>query len=65
MAIEHPSYKLISENGKFEIRWYPPHVVAETLVQGEFSDVGSSAFRRLAGYIFGSNDADKIELISY
>lgn len=59
MAIEHPSYKLISENGKFEIRWYPPHVVAETLVQGEFSDVGSSAFRRLAGYIFGSNDADK------
>ncbi|MFT6751653.1 MAG: hypothetical protein ACI9VI_002484 [Candidatus Azotimanducaceae bacterium] len=59
MAIEQPSYSVILENGKFEIRSYPRHIVAETIVRGEFDNVGNRAFRRLGGYIFGSNDADK------
>ena len=50
---------MIATDGDLEIRQYAPHVVAETLVQGEFKDVGNNAFRRLAGYIFGKNDADQ------
>jgi len=59
MAIEEASYQVIGTGGDSEIRQYPPHVVAETLVQGEFKDVGDNAFRRLAGYIFGKNDASE------
>ena len=59
MAIEEADYQVIGNDGDLEIRQYPPHVVAETLVKGEFKDVGNNAFRRLAGYIFGKNDADQ------
>jgi len=58
-AAEQPEYLVLEKIGDLEIRQYPPHIVAETLVQGEFDEVGSSAFRRLAGYIFGKNEADK------
>jgi DNA gyrase inhibitor GyrI len=59
MAIEEANFRVIADDGALEIRQYPPHVVAETLVQGEFKDVGNNAFRRLAGYIFGKNDAEE------
>jgi hypothetical protein len=59
MAIEEADYQVIGKGGDLEIRQYPPHVVAETFVQGEFKDVGNNAFRRLAGYIFGKNDASE------
>ncbi len=51
MAYEEPSYEVVQKFDAFELRQYEPYVVAETYVYGEFSDVGSSAFRRLFGYI--------------
>jgi len=54
-AIEETKYKVIESEGDFELRQYPPHIVAETLVEGDFSEVGNEAFRRLAGYINGQN----------
>ncbi len=39
----------------YEIRHYRSYLVAETTVDGEFDSVGSVAFRRLAGFIFGRN----------
>jgi len=54
-AIEETKFKLIESEGNFELRQYPQHIVAETLVEGDFSEVGNEAFRRLAGYINGQN----------
>jgi len=55
MAIEEPKYTVIEQTEDFELRQYEPFIVAETLVEGDFSDVGNEGFRRLAGYIFGKN----------
>jgi hypothetical protein len=54
-AIEETKYKVVESEGGFELRQYPPHIVAETLVEGDFREVGNEAFRRLAGYINGQN----------
>ena len=54
-AYEQPKYRVISQNGGYEIREYEPYIVAETLVEGDFVNSGNSAFSILAGYIFGNN----------
>ena len=54
-AIEETKFKVIEREGKFELRQYASHIVAETFVEGDFSEVGNEAFRRLAGYINGQN----------
>lgn len=51
LAYEEPSYAVIKSYADFELRQYDPYLVAETYVTGEFSDVGSQAFRRLFAYI--------------
>jgi hypothetical protein len=54
-AIEETKFKVIESEGKFELRQYASHIVAETFVEGDFNEVGNEAFRRLAGYINGHN----------
>ena len=55
MAIEESRYTVVEQVDNFELRSYEPGIVAETLVEGDFSEVGNEGFRRLAGYIFGDN----------
>lgn len=55
MAVEEASYVLISKDKAFEIREYTPHVVAETLVEGNMQNVSNKAFMKLFRYISGSN----------
>ncbi|MDH3440392.1 MAG: heme-binding protein [Gammaproteobacteria bacterium] len=55
MAIEEPEYQVVRKLDDFELRHYPPYLVAEVDVQGDFDDAGNKAFRILAGYIFGDN----------
>jgi len=55
MAIEEAPYEVVKVEGSFEIRDYAPHILAETLVDGDFDEAGSSAFRRLFSYISGDN----------
>jgi hypothetical protein len=55
MATEKLAYRVIEEDGAFELRQIEPHVVAETFVEGDFEDVGSEGFRRLVKYIGGAN----------
>lgn len=55
MAIEEASYAVLRSDGKFEVREYAPHVLAETLVAGELEDAGSKAFKVLFRYISGDN----------
>lgn len=56
MAIEKLAYRVVDEDGAFELRQIEPHLVAETFVEGDFDQVGSEGFRRLVKYIGGANE---------
>ncbi len=63
LAIEEPAYQVVRTYPDFELRRYGPTLLAETRVTGDFEGVGSEAFRRLAGFIFGDNEPkQKIEM---
>ena len=55
MAIEEATYSVVKKDDNFEIRDYPPHLIAETLVVGSLEEAGSKAFKILFGYISGEN----------
>lgn len=55
MATEEPPFTIVQKFAHYEIRQYGAVVVAETTVNAEFSQAGSSSFRILAQYIFGNN----------
>ena len=46
---------MINVDGKFEIRDYTTHILAETVVEGDFKEAGNEAFKRLFRYISGDN----------
>ena len=52
-----PHYQVLAEEGDIEIREYGEIIVAETVVEGKYSQTSGIAFSRLAGYIFGKNRA--------
>ncbi len=61
MALEEPEYDVVAATDTYEIRHYPPYLVAEVDVAGDSAD--NRAFRMLAGYIFGDNDSqEKMEM---
>ena len=51
---EQQPYEVLEEHGRFEVRRYPEHLVAETEVGGPFELAGNLAFPRLARYIGGT-----------
>lgn len=53
--VEQVSYKVVKKMNGYEIREYPEHIVAQTVVQGSFDESLNSGFTILAGYIFGGN----------
>jgi len=55
MAIEEATYTVVDSDNNFEIRDYSPHVLAETVVEGNLEDAGDQAFNRLFRYISGAN----------
>lgn len=57
MAIEEPPFRVLQSEPPFEHRLYTGFVVAETDVVGDFDAASRSGFRRVAGYIFGDNQA--------
>ena len=56
MAIEEPAYEVLLETKYYEVRRYQSYIVAEIDVDDDFKRAGNSAFRVLAGYIFGDNE---------
>jgi hypothetical protein len=63
MAIEEATYNVVERDDKFEIRDYAPHILAETIVEGDLEQAGSKAFKRLFGYISGENRSrDKLAM---
>lgn len=55
MATEEPPFTVERKHGEFEVRDYPPLIVAEVAVTGNRKDAAGKGFRLLAGYIFGGN----------
>lgn len=55
MATEKPNYTVIMEDGKFEVRDYPPMILAEVKVTGDRDQAANRGFRKLAAFIFGDN----------
>jgi hypothetical protein len=55
MAIEEANYEVVDSEGDFELRQYAPQIVAETIVEGDFDEVGNEGFRILVAYIKGDN----------
>jgi hypothetical protein len=55
MAIEEAEYTVVLKEQDFELRSYESHILAETIVKGDFEDAGDKAFSRLFKYISGNN----------
>jgi len=67
MATEEPKFKLIEQDGAYEIREYPQLLIAEVIVDGTMSEASGKGFRLLADFIFGNNqsqsgNAEKINM---
>lgn len=54
-AVEEAEYRVVKQDGDIEIRAYAASIVAEVIVDGEFEDASSRAFRTLFKYIDGNN----------
>ena len=61
LAYEQPKYDIVKRYNDFELRHYAPYIVAETVVRGNFDEVGNEAFRILFRYISVDN-LKKIEI---
>ena len=59
MAIEEAEYKTVLSDQDFEVRRYESHILAETIVGGDFEDAGSEAFGQLFKYISGNNTSQQ------
>ena len=55
MATPEAQFTVIEKEKDFELRRYEPQIVAQTIVEGDFTDVGNKGFRRLFDYINGKN----------
>jgi hypothetical protein len=55
MAVEEAKYTVVLKEQSFELRSYESHILAETIVEGDFEDAGDKAFSRLFKYISGNN----------
>lgn len=54
--VAEPAFTILERDGDFEVRAYVARVVAETVVDRDWSQSGNEGFRRLAGFIFGKNN---------
>lgn len=55
---EQQPYELVRQTPDYELRRYPSHILAKTLVRdADFENAGNRAFRSLFGYISGENTA--------
>ena len=65
MAIEEAEYTVVLKEERFELRKYKPHILAETIVDGDFEEAGDEAFGRLFKYISGNNKSrQRVEMTS-
>lgn len=57
---ETQAYKIMKTEEDYEIRLYPPAVMATISMDAKtYKELSSSGFKKLASYIFGGNEANK------
>ncbi len=57
-AYEQPKYTVTERIANFEVRHYEPYLIASVEVsEEEMNSAMNAAFRKLAAYIFGKNEA--------
>lgn len=63
---EKQKYRVVKTEHGFEIRFYPPALLATVRsTASSYRELANSGFRRVAGYIFGNNEASaKIAMTS-
>jgi len=63
---EKQKYKVVFSEKEFEIRFYPSAILATVYSDARnYKELATPGFRKLAGYIFGGNEADtKISMTS-
>jgi hypothetical protein len=57
---EEPRYEVVETIGDVEIRRYAPARLAQVTVSGSHEQAINEGFTRLAGYIYGANQANEI-----
>ncbi len=53
--VEQTNYTVVKKMNGYEIREYPSHIVAQTIVDGTHNESMNKGFSIVAGYIFGGN----------
>jgi effector-binding domain-containing protein len=53
--VENTSYSVLESKNNYEIRLYPEHIVAQTVVKGSYKEALNQGFTIIAKYIFGGN----------
>ncbi len=61
---EEPDYEILKQDEAFQLRDYPPMIVAEVTHTGSRRRASGASFRRLAAYIFGQDRPDGGETIA-
>lgn len=62
-SAEEPSYRIVIEDGDFEVREYSAYAVAETIIPRNFDSASRIGFRWLVRYISGANEGrEKIQM---
>ena len=60
---EEAKYSVLYDENNIQIRQYQELLIAKTQTNGNYNESSSSAFKLLAGYIFGENQSqEKIEM---
>ncbi len=61
MAVEEPHYIVLYKQDNFEVREYPPLLIAKTVVTGDMSEASRKGFQLIADYIFGNNQSSNAD----
>lgn len=64
--VEKQAYRVVQKENEYEIRYYPPAVLATTRLSAKtYKELANNGFRKIAGYIFGNNESSaKISMTS-
>ena len=64
--VEKQQYRVVKTEEEFEIRFYPPAILATVRSSARsYREFSSNGFRKIAGYIFGNNESStKIAMTS-
>lgn len=59
VVTEQQPYEVLEQRDGFELRRYPPHLLAQVEIDASFDDAGNRAFRALFRYITGNNQSQR------